>query len=86
MTIDKDDIYQSIEISPPGKSGFIQFEKGDSVKVKLIYKSSINEKGVIWMNPSTNEIKVDLKQTYQWKYGFTYLNKDIFGERVEKTH
>ena len=71
-------------VKSPGLGIVGAFSKGYSNNIILEYKSDSNAKGIIWMNPSTNEIKVDLKQTYQWKYGFTYLNKDIFGERVEK--
>ena len=74
------------DVVSPGLGIVGAFSKGNSNKIILEYKSDSNAKGIIWMNPSTNEIKVDLKQTYQWKYGLTYLNKDIFGERVEKTH
>ena len=72
------------DVVSPGLGIVGAFSKGNSNKIILEYKSDSNAKGIIWMNPSTNEIKVDLKQTYQWKYGFTYLNKDIFGERVEQ--
>ena len=75
-------IYQ--KINSPGVGIIMPFEKNYPYKLQLEYNSPSNESGIIWMNPSTNEIKVDLKQTYQWKYSFTYLNKDIFGERVEK--
>ena len=71
-------------VKSPGLGIVGAFSKGDSNKIILEYKSDSNATGIIWMNPSTNEIKVDLKQTYQWKYGFTYLSTNIFGEGVEK--
>ena len=63
-------VSESISINPPGISTVVPFKKGNLVKVRLSYKSSSNEKGTIWMNPSIAEIKVDLGQKYEWKYDF----------------
>ena len=63
-------ISESSLISPPGKATSIPFKKGYSIKIKLSYKSSSNEKGTIWMNPSTSEIKIDLNKKYEWKYDY----------------
>ena len=63
-------VSESSLISPPGKATLIPFKKGYSIKIKLSYKSSSNEKGTIWMNPSTSEIKVDLNKKYEWKYDY----------------
>ena len=62
------------DVKSPGLGIVGAFSKGNSNKIILEYKSDSNAKGIIWMNPSINEIKVDLKQAYQWKYGFTYFN------------
>ena len=61
---------ESIEISPPGKTAFTFFKKGYPVKIRLIYKSSSNEKGLIWIHPSTEKIKVDIRKKYEFKHGF----------------
>ena len=63
-------ISESSLISPPGKATSIPFKKGYSIKIKLSYKSSSKEKGTIWMNPSTSEIKIDLNKKYEWKYDY----------------
>ena len=46
----------------------IPFYKDRSNKITLEYKTNSDEKGIIWLHPSTNEIKVDLNQIYEWKY------------------
>ena len=46
----------------------IPFYKDRSNKITLEYKTNSDEKGKIWLHPSTNEIKVDLNQIYEWKY------------------
>ena len=63
-------VSESYVVNSPGKTTVIPYKKGYSVKIKLSYKTSSNEKGIIWMNPSTKEIKVDLNQKYEWKYDY----------------
>ena len=56
----------------------IPFYKDRSNKITLEYKTNSDEKGKIWLHPSTNEIKVDLNQIYEWKYdikSFFHLSK-----------
>ena len=56
----------------------IPFCKDRSNKITLEYKTNSDEKGKIWLHPSTNEIKVDLNQIYEWKYdikSFFHLSK-----------
>ena len=56
----------------------IPFYKDRSNKITLEYKINSEEKGKIWLHPSINEIKVDLNQTYEWKYdikSFFHLSK-----------
>ena len=60
----------NVPISAPGYTNVIPFQKGKTVTIDLIYKSSSNDKGVIWMNPSIYEIKVDLNQKYEWKHDY----------------
>ena len=57
-------------IIPPGYTNVIPFLKGATIKIELIYKSFSNEKGVIWINPSINEIKIDLRKKYEWKHDY----------------
>ena len=59
---------QNILVNPPGIGTLIPFQKDDVIKIILEFKSNTTEKGIIWMNPTTNEIKVDIHQKYQFKY------------------
>ena len=59
-------------VPAPGKASIIPFKKGIPVIIDLMYKYISNKKGIIWMNPSINEIKVDLKQKYEWKFNYNY--------------
>ena len=68
--------FSKTEISNPGKSAVIPFKKGKLVKIKLSYKTPSNAKGIIWMNPSISEIKVDLNQKYEWKYDYKMVRTD----------
>ena len=61
-------IYQ--KINSPGVGIIMPFEKNYPYKLQLEYKSPSNESGIIWMNPSTNEINANLNQTYEWKFDF----------------
>ena len=68
-------VSESSEISPPGKTTVIPFKKGKPFKISLLYKSSSNEKGVIWMFPSIYEIKINIRKTYEWKYDYKATRK-----------
>ena len=57
-------------IYSPGLLHVIPFKKNQQIIIRLKYKSTSNEKGIIWMHPSTKEIKVDLNQEYEFKYDF----------------
>ena len=57
----------------------ILFENGATNTMVLQYGNLSNKKGTIWMNPSSKEIKVNLNQTYEWKYDFKYTySKTVF--------
>ena len=62
----KRNILRKVETS--GLGIIVPFEKGYTNSIVIDYKESSNEKGIIWMNPSTNEIKVNLNEIYEWKY------------------
>ena len=62
--------YYSTIVEPPGLQTVIPFEKEKNIVISLKYKSNSKQKGIIWMYPSTQEIKVDLNQTYEFKYDF----------------
>ena len=64
-----DDNYNKT-IEPPGLQTVIPFKKDKFIRIILKYKSNSDETGIIWMYPSTQEIKIDLKQTYEFKYDF----------------
>ena len=73
-----------IEVNPPGIAVVFPFRQGNTCVITLEYKSSSIEKGMIWMNPSTKEIKVKLNQIYEWKYDFHWYweYKEIVVENV----
>ena len=55
-------------VTPPGIGEVIFYEKGDTNKIQLVYMLHTIEKGIIKLQPTTEEIKVDLNKTYEWKY------------------
>ena len=57
-------------INPPGLLHLIPFKRNEEILIKLLCSSPSDEKGIIWMYPSTKEIKVDLNQEYEFKYDF----------------
>ena len=66
-------------IKPPGLIHVIPFQKNKQIIISLLYESSINEKGIIYMYSTRQEIQVDLNQTYQFKYDFKgYYNNNIY--------
>ena len=68
-------ILRKVETS--GLGIIVPFEKGYTNSIVIDYKESSNEKGIIWMNPSTNEIKVNLNETYEWKYDVKEIITDL---------
>ena len=63
-----DTLRKSKLIQKPGVGLFDTFENGRNNYVRLTYRDSSNEKGIVWILPSTYEIKVNLNETYQWEY------------------
>ena len=63
-----DTLRKSELIQKPGVGLFDTYENGRNNYVRLTYRDSSNEKGIVWILPSTYEIKVNLNETYQWEY------------------
>ena len=61
---------KKLKVSPPGIAEIIPFKKDYENKIILEFEGFTYEKGVIWMNPTNNEIKIDLDKTYEWKYDY----------------
>ena len=58
-------------VEKPGIGEIFSFGSGKTCKLVIEYSDkSSNETGTIWMHLSTDEIKVDLNETYEWKYDF----------------
>ena len=73
-----------VNVYPPGIALVFPFHKGNTCVITLEYKSTSIEKGKIWMNPSTNEIKVKLNKIYEFKYDFYWRwdYKELVVEKV----
>ena len=56
------------KVTPPGISSIMLYGPDFTNKIKLEYLSPSNEKGTIWLQPTTEEVKIKLYQTYEWKY------------------
>ena len=67
-------------LQPKGILRMFPFEKGITYKIELKYRKGANEKGIIWIYPSTREIKVDIYQTYEFNYNI----RENLGNRLEK--
>lgn len=50
--------------------------------MSLVFFSDSNEKGTIWINPSWNELKVDLNKQYIWKVEYS----STFGYETNLTY
>lgn len=63
---------KEVIVESPGYAAAIPYEKYYNNKIVLEYESISysNEKGIFWMNPSSDEIKVNLSEIYEWKYDF----------------
>lgn len=60
-------LYSSV--NNPGVSIIRSISNGYTYTINLEYSNpNSEEKGIIWLNPSSNEIKVDLNKIYEWKF------------------
>jgi len=66
-----------------GLGVIVDLNKGANVKLEFKYSKSSNEKGTVWMNPSTNIIKVDLNKIYKWKFD---ISKWIYNRDMNLTY
>jgi hypothetical protein len=60
-------------VKAPGYGIIIPFSPGETNIIKLEYLSPSEEKGTIWIQPTTKEIVVNLDQVYEWKYSIQAL-------------
>ena len=67
-------------VKAPGYGIIIPFSPGETNIIKLEYLSPSEEKGTIWIQPTTKEIAVNLDQVYEWKYSIQalYFNTEPF--------
>ena len=59
--------------SEPGISEISKISKGSLFKIT--FNLEPNEKGKFWINPSWNELKVDLNRTYEWPIEYGSISK-----------
>ena len=63
--IKNDGHYLAYYLKKPGLGIIENFRKGIFYNLTFVIDS--NAKGTIWLNPSWNELKVDLNKIYEWK-------------------
>ena len=70
---------EEMSVEKNGLGVIVDLNKGDEVKLEFKYSKSSNKNGTVWINPSTNEIKVDLNKIYKWKFDVSKLiyNRDM---------
>ena len=57
------------DIESPGNKFITSLSKGYKYTIELGYSyANSDAKGLIWVNPSNNEIKVNLTKKYEWKF------------------
>ena len=61
---------ESHSINKNGAGTIMFLNKGRTYKIELRYYRSSSKNGTVWINPSTNEVKVDLNKIYKWKYDY----------------
>ena len=59
------------DIKSPGDKFISSLRKGYTYTIELeYYNPNSDAKGLIWVNPSNNEIKVNLTKKYEWKFDY----------------
>ena len=63
------------QISNPGAGLIYSVSNGYTYTITLNYSNPISDaKGLIWINPSSNEIKVNLTKKYEWKFDYAKIS------------
>ena len=63
------------DIESPGDKFISSLSKGYTYTIELrYYNPNSDAKGLIWVNPSNNEIKVNLTKKYEWKFDYAKIS------------
>ena len=63
------------DIKSPGDKFISSLRKGYTYTIELeYYNPNSDAKGLIWVNPSNNEIKVNLTKKYEWKFDYSEIS------------
>ena len=63
------------DIKSPGDKFISSLRKGYTYTIELdYYNPNSDAKGLIWVNPSNNEIKVNLTKKYEWKFDYAEIS------------
>ena len=69
-------------ISDKGGVGFITSQH-NAASYKIILETDLNDNGTIWVNPSKNELKLDMIEKVEWKFNIT---NDNYGPESKLTY
>ena len=62
------------DIKSPGDKFISSLRKGYTYTIELdYYNPNSDAKGLIWVNPTNNEIKVNLTKKYEWKFDYAKI-------------
>ena len=65
----------TVDIKSPGDKFISSLRKGYTYTIELdYYNPNSDAKGLIWVNPSNNEIKVNLTKKYEWKFDYAEIS------------
>ena len=80
LNMDFRTINGKMAVNPPGIGKLFVFQPNFVNKLILEYSSPSNEKGTIWMLPTTYEVGIKLNQTYEWKYNIinSFILSDVY--------
>ena len=80
LNMDFRTINGKFQVNPPGIGKLFVFKPNLVNKLILEYSSPSNEKGTIWMLPTTYEVGIKLNQTYEWKYNIinSFILSDVY--------
>ena len=69
------------KVTPPGISSIMLYGPDFTNKIKLEYLSPSNEKGTIWLQPTTEEVKIKKNEKY---YICFFINYSIFKNKYNR--